>query len=131
MRRAERSLAYLLAHLARVWHVDHVQTTARSRMEAWAIAVSCLIHKVASEEEEEHQILEFLNGIMIAFQRTVYHGGSAPDARGADFQSTHIAREAQRKATTIWQFSTDLAPSIVSSVRTGTTEDLPPVMFLT
>ena len=98
-------------------------------MEAWAIAVSCLIPKVASEEEEERQVLEFLNGITIGFRRIVYHGGSAPDAQGVDFQNTHIAQEPQRKATIISRSSMDPVPSTVSSVRTGTTEDLPPATF--
>ncbi len=131
MRRAERNLAYLLAHLAMGWHVDHVQTIAGSRMEAWAIAASCPIPKVAFEEEEERRILGFLNGTMIGFQRIVYRGGFALDAQGPDFQSTHIPLECPRKATIIWRSSTAPAPSIVSSVRTGTTEDLLRAMFLT
>ena len=98
-------------------------------MEAWAIAVSCLIPKARSEEEEERRILEFLNGTTIGFRRIVYHGGSAPDAQEVDFQNTHIAQEPQRRATIISRSSMDPVPSTVSSVRTGTTEDLLPVTF--
>jgi len=68
-------------------------------MEEWVIAASCLVLTEGFREGRGRQILEFLNGIMIIFQQTALHGGSALDVQAAAFRSTHILVKSPRRGT--------------------------------